>query len=133
MFLERQMINPLHEYHRDYVAVSYTWEESSQSDMPAAIHEYCVQSRDKLAFIASKVRDGVLARVIKYVEYRGIELFWIDQECIEQTDSEEKQAAMQSMDQVYSLSKFPVGLLSVHIESGEHMDNSTTEGTVGKA
>jgi Heterokaryon incompatibility protein (HET) len=55
------------------------------------------------------------------MEYRKCELFWIDQENIIQDDNREKEVAMQSMDFVYSLSDFPVGLLSVQIESGEQM------------
>jgi hypothetical protein len=81
-----------------------------------------VRSRDMQAWNPNKVRDIVLNRVIKYMEYRGSELFWIDQECIDQDDNKGKDVAMQSMGSVYSLSNLPVGLLSVPIESEEHLD-----------
>jgi hypothetical protein len=43
-------------------------------------------------------------------------VFWIDNECINQDDPEEKEVAMQSMDLVYSMSKHPLGLLTRLIE-----------------
>jgi len=45
--------------------------------------------------------------------------FWIDQECFDQNDEVERQAAMESMDMVYNLSDFPVALLEMTLESSE--------------
>jgi hypothetical protein len=69
------------------------------------------------------VRDVVLERVTKYVEYCESKgpLFWIDQESIDQKNDSIKAIAMHSMDPVYSLSKFPVGLLSTLVESDEDL------------
>ena len=117
--LGRRCINPLTYSKRNYVAVSYTWEPSINED--TTVDGYCVESRQTQDPIPSKVRNVVLDRVTKYVEYCESELFWIDMECIDQNDPKKKEAAIQSMDQVYSLSDFPVGLLSVQIESEEHM------------
>lgn len=122
--LERANINAC-DPSKHYVALSYTWEPYNQASSHDA---YVVQSRDGVFSGASGVRDQVFDRVIAYVNYlkkaakvwvRG---FWIDQECINQTDGAEKQLAMQSMEQVYTCSNFPVALLSVRMESEDHLN-----------
>jgi hypothetical protein len=118
--LGRRCINAFKYSERNYVAVSYPCEPSKNEDPVAG--GYCVESRQTQVLIPSEVRDVVLDRVTKYVEYCKSELFWIDKESIDQNDPKKLEAAIQSMDQVYSLSNFPVGLLSVQIESEEHMD-----------
>lgn len=64
----------------------------------------------------------MLKRVTKYVEYCDCRHFWIDKECINQEDRQEKELAIQSMDLVYSRSDYPVALLSVRIESIEDLN-----------
>ena len=119
--LGRKVINPLNPLQRNYVAVSYTWRASSKLKESTTFARYRVQSRQTQALLRSTVRDIVLDRANKYMYYRGSKLFWIDKECIDQNDRAKKEIGMQCMDQVYGLSKFPVGLLSVRIESKEHL------------
>jgi hypothetical protein len=120
--LGRKTINPLR-YKEDFVAVSYYWKTLSTSHEETAVGGYQVQSRTTRIPIPSQVRDVVLERVTKYVEYCESKgpLFWIDQESIDQKNDAIKAIAMQSMDRVYSLSKFPVGLLSTLVESDEDL------------
>ncbi|KAK0303173.1 hypothetical protein LTR82_017647 [Friedmanniomyces endolithicus] len=70
----------------------------------------------------SKVRDEALSRVIRYAMHHKISRFWIDQECIPQNESREKQVAMDSMDLVYRHSRYPVGLLAIKLESQHEVD-----------
>jgi len=80
-----------------------------------------------------------LQRAISYTMAVGMDLFWIDGECVEQDNGEEKEIAIQSMDLVYSWSRYPVGLLSVPIISqrqirllylllrGDFLDSTSTD------
>ncbi|KAE8152771.1 heterokaryon incompatibility protein-domain-containing protein [Aspergillus avenaceus] len=125
----------------NYVAVSYVWDDPRDS---SATGKYLIQPRDGGSPVKNNVRDTVLDRVTRYVESRRkvgdcIEGFWIDQQCIDQDDSEEKEVAMQSMEAVYSHSRFPIALLSVRIESLRDLetlefilDRNQTFGSVGE-
>jgi hypothetical protein len=104
----------------NYVAVSYTWARSQNEDSNE--EGYIVESRTGGNSKTSKVRDCVFDRVIKYLDYVSLGLFWIDQESINQEDEEKKRAALEVMDLVYSLSKHSVALLSTTINSIEDLD-----------
>ncbi|EON65863.1 hypothetical protein W97_05105 [Coniosporium apollinis CBS 100218] len=116
--LGRRYINPLNHSERNYVAVSYTWNPAQGEEH--ATGGYCVETRQERQPVLTKVRDVVLKRVTKYVKYRNCENFWIDKECVDQDDPGEQELAIQSMDLVYSLSRYPVALLSVRVESVEN-------------
>ncbi|KAI9854838.1 MAG: hypothetical protein M1813_000854 [Trichoglossum hirsutum] len=103
----------------NYVVVSYTWAPSVDEDTTTG--GYSVRSNHVDCPTACGVRDSVLDRVKKYLEYAGCSLFWIDQVCVDQEDEKAKEDAVHSMHLVYSLSEFPVVLLSVRIESEADM------------
>ncbi|KAI8961838.1 heterokaryon incompatibility protein-domain-containing protein [Daldinia sp. FL1419] len=111
-----------------YIAVSYTWqaskEEEAEEDASKATAEcYFVEPRKAgKPALASKVRPTVWKRVLKYAEYVGCKNIWIDNECIDQEDEAEKEAAMQSMHLVYSLSKWPIALLTRRIKTTEELE-----------
>ncbi|KAF4625957.1 hypothetical protein G7Y89_g12206 [Cudoniella acicularis] len=120
-FLRRETINAIE--NRDFVAVSYPWEPSSTSPRDIAIGGYQIESSTSKDLKRSEVRDIVLDRVIKYTKHcPSNSLFWIDKECIDQDDPRSQADAIQSMDQVYGCSKYPVGLLSVYIKWPEDID-----------
>jgi Heterokaryon incompatibility protein (HET) len=98
-----------------YVAVSYPWKHSRYENSRTG--SYRVEQLPEGYYRPSKVRDVILDRVVRYVEHHKLLGFWIDQECINQGDPKEKEAAMQSMDLVYRLSDHPLGLLSVPIRN----------------
>lgn len=64
-----------------------------------------------------KTRDIVLQRIMRYAKAVGTRYFWIDQECFDQENAEERQAAMDSMDLVYKRSDHPVALLEMTLDS----------------
>ncbi|KAH8674444.1 hypothetical protein BGZ60DRAFT_404043 [Tricladium varicosporioides] len=124
-FLERKTINPFK--NRKFVAVSCAWEPSSTSPTDIATGGYYIKSRTSKDLNPSEVRDIVLDRIIEYTKHcRGTGVFWIDKECIDQDDRGLQHEAMQNMHWVYGLSKFPVGLLSLCVESPEEIDLLTT-------
>jgi Heterokaryon incompatibility protein (HET) len=115
--LRRKRLSRTH-FDSSYVAVSYPW-EPSQWENPA-VGGYSIQSAK--GTVPSKVRDVILERVTAYTRHHGASGFWIDKECLNQDDPEEKEVAMQSMDLVYCMSKHPVGLLTRPIESQAHLN-----------
>ena len=100
---------------RQFVAISWTWQpsrhESGQSGTYSAEHSH-PRRIETLG-----IRDCVLARIIKYLSCEGLELFWIDQACIDQDDDGSKMKAMNSMDLIYKHAERTIGLLSTPIES----------------
>ena len=105
---------------RDYVAVSYTSQPSEYES--TAVGGYGIMDPNSDLATPSRVRDCVLERVAKYAKHYGVYLIWIDNQCINLNDPDEHEMAMQSMDLVYSFSKYPVGLLTKPIESEESLD-----------
>lgn len=113
---------------KNYIAVSYTWEVPHYIESSSG--SYLIELKGDTSVSRSRVRDSVLDRVTAYIRAsdESIHGFWIDQECITQDDrEEEKTLAINSMEHVYRQSLFPVGLLSVCIES---VDELTTLGCV---
>ena len=97
----------------NYAAVSYTWEacrfEEGRAD---AYHIVCMGSQ---RLEPAEVRDIILNRVVKFINYFGLPAFWIDGECINQKDDKGKEPAIQSMDMIYRRSGYPIGMLSTLI------------------
>ncbi|MCJ1254529.1 hypothetical protein MMC24_002344 [Lignoscripta atroalba] len=105
-------------YEKNYVAISYARKVSEDENPHAG--GYTIRSRK--GDHQSNVRDVVFERAVHFAKEYDASLIWIDQECMDQRDSEEREIGMQSMDMVYSRSSLPLGLLSVSIESQEHLD-----------
>ncbi|KAL7794229.1 heterokaryon incompatibility domain-containing protein [Trichoderma ceciliae] len=116
--LKRKTINALQQPR--YVALSYTWHPSPR-ELSASTGGYLVEGRNPRQLEPSPVRDIVFNRIMKYMNHVSVRYLWIDQHCIEQGEGEEKEIGMQTMDRVYSLSRFPVALLSEPIESSNEL------------
>ncbi|GAB7360175.1 hypothetical protein MBLNU230_g7937t1 [Neophaeotheca triangularis] len=104
----------------DYVAVSYCWNEPNPKRNMAGAYDICYPSAKPPR--SNKVRNEVLDRVIRYAEVCETPYIWIDQECSPQIDGEAKQQAINSMDLIYRVSSYPVGLLAVELSSQEEVD-----------
>ena len=59
---------------------------------------------------------------MNYADHHRVKLIWIDNECINRDDRDEHEMAMQSMDLIYSFSKYPVGLLTKPIKTREQLE-----------
>ncbi|KAK7515858.1 hypothetical protein IWZ03DRAFT_407334 [Phyllosticta citriasiana] len=114
----------------DYVAVSYPWKPAVSTAVcdtatgSTTVSSNCDSAKaggwkihmlgNPRAVERSKVRDGVLSRAVAYAESHGIELVWIDRECVPQDEEERPhlhETAMQSMDLVYRWAKHPIALI----------------------
>lgn len=110
---------------RPFVAISWTWQpspyENEQSGNYWAEHSNHPR-RERL-----KIRDCVLDRVTNYLRHNelDLELFWIDQVCIDQDNEKAKMKAMNSMDLIYRIANKAIGLLSTPIESAADLDLMT--------
>jgi hypothetical protein len=96
--LELAVREPSSSRARDFVAVSYSFTPAdySNAEPPVGVTVYDPAIGTSKKF---KTRDIVLRRVLKYVKAVDTRYFWIDQECFDQDNEEERQAAMdKSMD-----------------------------------
>ncbi|KAF4958402.1 hypothetical protein FSARC_11036 [Fusarium sarcochroum] len=127
--LMRHNINAFEE--REYVALSYTWDNFDEEDPTNG--KYKVQNRDRLQFFSSPVRDCVFDRVNSFMQAKGLCRLWIDRHCVKQKTCrkkgacshkrcDEKKRAVETMDLVYSLSEHPVALLGRPIEWAYELD-----------
>ncbi|KAH8661613.1 heterokaryon incompatibility protein-domain-containing protein [Tricladium varicosporioides] len=98
-----------------YLAVSYCWKQQPVSD-----RSYLVKTGDVTR--DNRAPKEVLDRAISYAAYNGLRLIWIDQECIEQSDREDQEFGIQSMDLVYERAADSVALFNVCIQKQDHLD-----------
>lgn len=105
-----------------YVAVSCPWRLPENES--SAQGGYTILSAGVGEDTPSNVQDVVLDRVINFAAWHRVYSFWIDRDCIDQTDSPqntEKEMAIQSMDLVYGHSQYPLGLLFLRLDSKEQL------------
>ena len=108
---------------KPHVAVSYTNEASESEQETRAFGGYRIKGSAQSNVAApTKVRDRVFQRAMSYADYHRVKLIWIDNACINRDDQDEHEMAMQSMDLIYSFSKYPVGLLTKPIKTPEQLD-----------
>ena len=100
---------------KHYVAISYCW-MSVEGSTP----QYLVQTAKGLRNNAAP--SEILTRAIAFAAYHDLSLVWIDQECIDQEDREDKEQGIQSMDLVYQQASHAVALLNLRITSQAHVD-----------
>ncbi|PSR78349.1 heterokaryon incompatibility protein-domain-containing protein [Coniella lustricola] len=101
-----------------YIAVSYCWSSSPTGNATRSGPRYMIQTEDSSKSIRPcRAPANILDRVILYALHHKISLFWIDQECIDQEDPQDLAQGVQCMDEVYSRSQYPLGLLCVEIQN----------------
>lgn len=104
---------------RNYVALSYVWTPSFYEDdaqFPWQVETSGSGTRD------AEVRNTILDRVSRYMKHYSVDYLWVDQECIDQKNEEEKMQAMQAMDKVYSMSDWPLAVLFVPVRTHRELE-----------
>ena len=96
-----------------YVAVSWCWKTTG-----SAFEHHMVGEVNR----QSKTPAVVMSRAIKFAANKSQRFIWIDKECIDQEDRNDKEAGIQSMDLVYQRSAWPVGLLNSEFNEQSHLD-----------
>lgn len=102
----------------EYTALSYPWTSSLYEE--AATYTWHIKTDDSVR--RADVRDAVLDRVSKFMTHFEIEYLWIDLECIDQQDEEERRRIMGKMHHVYATSFHPLALLFVPIRTRTELD-----------
>ncbi|KAI0460235.1 heterokaryon incompatibility protein-domain-containing protein [Xylaria acuta] len=126
--LRRTHLDPVSdpERGREYVAISYTWgfsEVEEEQESCQSFGGYFIESR-KTGEPAqpSNVRDVVFERALHYAKHVKCDTIWVDRECVDQDDVDEKETAIQNMHLVYSLSRRPIALLTHTIQTADELD-----------
>ncbi|KAF3925207.1 hypothetical protein ABW20_dc0103500 [Dactylellina cionopaga] len=103
-------------YH--YVAISYCWKDR---DARSSGRQVRVQGKPAKSDL-SDARIEVLERAAAYAKAYGVPFIWVDQECIDQNNREDKEEGIQSMDLVYQRARYPLGVLSKEIDDQNQLD-----------
>lgn len=101
-----------------YLAVSYCWSSSERS--PYHGDGFVVRSGSSER--ALKCPPALLDRMIRVCAAEGIRFIWIDQECIDQDDAEDKEVGILAMDLVYQFAQLSVGVLEVCLTEQGQVD-----------
>ncbi|CAN9437326.1 unnamed protein product [Alternaria alternata] len=88
---------------QEYISVSYTWAHSQEIDASKPISDYRIKDRatPDAPFRSINCPTMVFHRAWYFARARGIPYVWIDQECIYQDNTEDKERHLQIMDKIY--------------------------------
>ena len=100
---------------KDFVAISWAQKPSAYEN--PVWGKYSLISPRLRREERLNVRNVVFDRIVKYLEFAEIDIFWIDRICIDQNDEERKARAMNSMDLVYRNATKALGLLTTPIRT----------------
>ncbi|KAK4553982.1 hypothetical protein LTR86_008823 [Recurvomyces mirabilis] len=102
-----------------YVAVSYCWPHLDETNtVPSGSYALYSDSGQE----QNDAPDEVITRAMAFANHKDLSAVWIDQECIDQKNPDDKEAGVQSMYLVYEQAQWSVGLLSTVIRGQETMD-----------
>jgi hypothetical protein len=104
---------------RNYLSVSYCWPTTAEKQVFGS-GGYTVQTTNCIR--PSRAPDFVLSTAIKYATAHSIPFIWIDQECIEQDQLDDKELGINSMDVVYRRGCRTLGILTGEILSQGLLD-----------
>lgn len=105
----------------DYIAVSYRWMSREQRKQEKETYLIDVGSGESPTR-PTRAPPSLLKRILSSASAHNYRLFWMDQECIDQTDRTDKESGIQSMDLVYQNAKMILAVLNNRIEEQRHLD-----------
>jgi hypothetical protein len=100
-----------------YLAVSYCCSSSAMAKYDGL--PYFVRRKEIVGTPACP--PDLLRRVINFARECGLDYLWIDQECIEQDDPDDKDVGIQAMDLVYQMAEQSVAVLEVQVHEQRHL------------
>ncbi|GIZ45763.1 hypothetical protein CKM354_000891600 [Cercospora kikuchii] len=101
-----------------YIAVSYCWTSTGQA--PYTGQPFTLQTSNNPPRPPS-CTFSLLDRVIQFASWKQVSLIWIDQECIDQSDPQDKNVGIQSMDFVYQQASYCLAVLEATITEQRHL------------
>lgn len=111
-----------------YVAVSYCWPETTDDGRGNEIRHksiYNVRLNDRV-IRGNRAPEEVISRAVQFARENNMRLVWIDQECINQDDPEDKEHSIQSMDMVYEQAYVSLGLFNAEIRTQSQLEALNT-------
>lgn len=106
---------------KHYIAVSYCWHSLGNAAYFGP--PYFVTCGPVLR--SAVCPATLLERVIAYAAKEDMRLIWIDQECIDQEDEDDKESGIQAMDIVYEQAACSLAVLQACIMEQRHLDALT--------
>lgn len=107
---------------KHYIAVSYCWHSLDRAEYSGPTYQVlCGSGRLRSA----KCPQALLKRVVAYAAKEGMRLIWIDQECIDHNDEDDKDLGIQAMDLVYEQAVCSLAVLQACIVEQRHLDALT--------
>ncbi|OCL15254.1 hypothetical protein AOQ84DRAFT_224322 [Glonium stellatum] len=105
-----------------FIAVSYCWpSEVAQTKGNSGEQPYLVLEED-LTVRPIRAPKDIIDRAVDFAVQNGFRMIWIDQECIEQDNEEEKERGVQAMDVVYLRAHTSIGLFRTAFNEQRHLD-----------
>lgn len=103
-----------------FIAVSYCWTSQGDSKSQLDEEQYLVREEDGTVR-PIRAQRSTIDRVVSFARENGFRMIWIDQECIEQDNPDEKELAIQAMDHVYLRAQTSIGLFHAQLQQ-RHLD-----------
>lgn len=105
-----------------YVAVSYCWSRKYVDWFTERDNPSIQIVRENSNIQSSSTPPDVLHRAIAFASDHHLNAIWIDQECILQEDTQDKEDGIQAMDIVYQESSHPVAIIEFGFQTQEEVD-----------
>lgn len=102
-----------------YISLSYCWPsrpKDSKGKYISVEGTYEIRELDG-SIRRNRALDKVLDRAVDFVKTCGLRMIWIDQECLPQTDEDDREIGLQAMDIVYNRAIITAGLHSTAMTS----------------
>lgn len=103
----------------DFITISYTWDPVQGE--PHHKQGFKIQTLSGKYF-RNRVRDIIIWRAIRYAQHHNLKGFWIDRQCLDQTDDKRHAIAMNSMDRLYAHSPRSLGMTTIMIDQQWKLD-----------
>ncbi|KAF4951697.1 hypothetical protein FSARC_12848 [Fusarium sarcochroum] len=106
-----------------YVPMSYCWPSrpKDESGNPLPVQgTYEIRELDGTTRM-NRASDEIIDRAIDFAQTCGLRMVWVDQECLPQQDSEDREIGLQAMDIVYHRAIVTAGLHSTIMASLYHI------------
>ncbi|KAK1981454.1 hypothetical protein LZ30DRAFT_719978 [Colletotrichum cereale] len=104
----------------NYVAVSYTWQRFDPITNSDAVSKYKIVVGDSVR--KARTQDAVLFRAVRFAKANNCRFIWADQDCIDQTDSEDVERHSHVVHTIFYQSQHSIGLLSFHLFHQNQVD-----------
>jgi hypothetical protein len=104
-----------------YVAISYCWQQPRASlgdETPAMNHVIMDGDNQRM----SRVSPNIIRRAIDFAMQKDLRLIWIDQECIDQDDPQDKALHIQAMHLIFRRAQYVAAILNNALTEQWHVD-----------